>query len=70
MLPQQHIKWLTTHSESVLSSEAVRTERNGVDYLPTKLDPKSSLLFIEKIIGQSLSQCLDSVQPELIQLWA
>lgn len=65
MLPQIHIKWLSTQPESVLSSEAVRIERNGINYLPTKCDPKSSLLFIDKIIGQSLSQRLDLIQPDM-----
>jgi hypothetical protein len=65
MLPQKHVKWLSTQSESVLSSEAVRIERNGINYLPTKSDPKSSLLFIDKIIGQSLSQSLDLIQPDM-----
>lgn len=51
--------------EGILSTEAVRIERNGVKYLPTNSDPKSSLLFIDKIIGQSLSQNLDLAQPAL-----
>src|SRR5215469_18644012 len=65
MLPQKHVKWLSMQPKSVLSSEAVRIERNGVKYLPTNLDPKSTLLFIDKIIGQSLSQGLDLIQPDM-----
>ena len=65
MLPQKHVKWLSSQPESVLSLEAVRHERNGVGYLPTSLDPKSTLLFIDKIIGQSLSQSLDLIQPDM-----
>lgn len=65
MLPQKHVKWLSVQPESVLSLEAVRTERNGVKYLPTSLDPKSTLLFIDKIIGQSLSQGLDLIQEDM-----
>ena len=65
MLPQKHVKWLSTQPDSILSAEAARHERNGVGYLPTNLDPKSSLLFIDKIIGQSLSQSLDLIQPDM-----
>ncbi|KAB5557998.1 cytochrome P450 [Coniochaeta sp. 2T2.1] len=65
MLPQKHVKWLSSQPESVLSLEAVRHERNGVKYLPTSLDPKSTLLFIDKIIGQSLSQSLDLIQSDM-----
>ncbi|PGH19456.1 hypothetical protein AJ80_03957 [Polytolypa hystricis UAMH7299] len=65
MLPQNHIKWLSTQPESVLSSEAVRVERNGINYLPVKSDLKSSVLFIDKIIGKSLSQNLDLIQPDM-----
>jgi hypothetical protein len=65
MLPQQYVKWLSTQPPSILSAEAARTQRNGVKYLPTNLDPKSTLLFIDKIIGQSLSQNLDLIQPDM-----
>ena len=65
MLPQKHVKWLSRQAESILSSEAVRIERNGINYLPIKSDLKSSILFIDKIIGQSLSQSLDLIQPDM-----
>lgn len=65
MLPQKYIKWLSTLPESVLSLEAVRIERNGINYLPIKSDLKASVMFIDKIIGQSLSQSLDLIQPDM-----
>ncbi|KAL2126381.1 hypothetical protein VTI74DRAFT_1020 [Chaetomium olivicolor] len=65
MLPQRYVRWLSTQAPSILSAEAARTQRNGVKYLPTNLDPKSTLLFIDKIIGQSLSKNLDLIQPDM-----
>jgi len=65
MLPPEHIRWLITQPESVLSLEAVRLERNGVRYLPTNLDPKSTLLFIDKVIGKSLNKDLDIILADI-----
>ncbi|WEW56960.1 hypothetical protein PRK78_002419 [Emydomyces testavorans] len=65
MLPQKYVKWLATQSETILSSVAVRIERNGIHYLPTTADPKSSVQFIDKVIGQALSRNLDVVHPDM-----
>lgn len=67
MLPQKDIRWLLNQPESILSTEAVRRQRNGIKYLPTGLDPKTTLLFIDKIIGRSLSQNLDHVIPSIYE---
>ncbi|PGH13919.1 hypothetical protein AJ79_03334 [Helicocarpus griseus UAMH5409] len=68
MLPTQQLaRWLSTQPESVLSSDAVRRERNGIDYLPAKADFRSSVQFMDKIVNQSLSRNLDLIQPEMYE---
>ena len=69
-LPQEHIKWLVTLPESVLSVHKVREEKHALRYLNNKsvnnsADAKVTVKFIDDIIGRCLTKQLYRIQADM-----
>lgn len=62
ILPPEHIKWFSDQTDSTLSSAEIRMERHAVRYLHTGVDFDSTMFFLDRIIGDSLTRKLDMVQ--------
>lgn len=62
MLPPEHIKWFSDQTDSTLSSAEIRMERHAVRYLHTGVDFDSTIFFLDRIIGDSLTRKLDMIQ--------
>ena len=65
MLPHEHIKWLTTQPEAILSVWPVRTERRALGAMMSTVDHKETVAFIDKIVGRFLTPKLDNVQADV-----
>lgn len=65
MLPQEDIKWLTTQPETVLSVWPVRSKRRALGAMITTVEHKSTIAFMDKIVGRFLTRNLDSVQGDV-----
>ncbi|KAI0551697.1 cytochrome P450 [Xylaria curta] len=65
MIPQQHVRWLSRQSETVLNPEVVRLDRQGITFFPLATDSKTVLMAAHKIIAEALNQKLDLVQPQI-----
>lgn len=62
MLPPEHIKWFSDQPDCTLSSAEVRGERHAVRYLHCGVDYDSTMFFLERIIGDSLTRKLGMIQ--------
>lgn len=62
MLPPEHIKWFSTQPDSVLSSAEIRKERHAVRYLHVGVEFESTVSFLDRGIGESLTRKLDMIQ--------
>lgn len=62
MLPPEHIKWFSDQTDSTLSSAEIRRERHAVRYLHCGVDFGSTMFFLDRIIGDSLTRKLDMIQ--------
>jgi hypothetical protein len=65
MLPQEDIKWLTTQPETVLSVWPVRSKRRALGAMITTVEHKSTIAFMDKIVGRFLTRNLGSVQADV-----
>ncbi|KAH8164723.1 hypothetical protein CIB48_g3529 [Xylaria polymorpha] len=65
MIPQQHVRWLSRQSETILNPELVRQDRQGITFFPLSTDSKTILMAAHKIIAEALNQKLDLVQPQI-----
>ena len=65
LLPQEHIKWLTTQPESILSVYKVRDERHAFKYLSNSIDHKLTVKFLDNIVGRCLRKNLQRTQADM-----
>ncbi|KAL9134254.1 MAG: hypothetical protein Q9175_004568 [Cornicularia normoerica] len=65
MLPREYIKWLTTQSDAVLSVWPVRTKRRALGAMMSTVDHKSTIAFMDTIVGRFLTRNLDNVQADV-----
>lgn len=65
MLPREHIKWLTTQPETVLSVWPVRSKRRALGAMITTVEHKSTVAFIDNIVGRFLTRNLGSIQADV-----
>ena len=65
MLPREYIKWLTTQSDAVLSVWPVRTKRRALGAMMSTVDHKSTIAFMDTIVGRFLTHNLDNVQADV-----
>ncbi|KAI0190570.1 cytochrome P450 [Astrocystis sublimbata] len=65
MIPQQHVRWLSRQSETILNPEVVRLDRQGITFFPLSTDSKTILQAAHKVIAEALNQKLDKVQPQI-----
>ena len=62
ILPPDQIKWFFDQTDLTLSSAEVRMERHAVRYLHTGVDFDSTMFFLDRIIGDSLTRKLGMIQ--------
>ncbi|KAH7320701.1 cytochrome P450 [Stachybotrys elegans] len=62
LLPPEHIKWFSSQPDSKMSSRTIREERHAVGYLHVGVEFDSTLFFLERIIRDSLTRNLDTIQ--------
>ncbi|KAL9108427.1 MAG: hypothetical protein Q9227_006761 [Pyrenula ochraceoflavens] len=67
ILPSEHVAWLVKQPESRLSQWKARLERNAISYLAVDVHQKSSMDFIDKMIGHCLTRNLDRIQPDMVE---
>ncbi|KAI4247128.1 MAG: hypothetical protein L6R42_009709 [Xanthoria sp. 1 TBL-2021] len=67
MLPPEHIKWFSNQSDSTLSSTEIRNERHAVRYLHIGVEFDTTVFFLERFIGESLTKNLDKLQEPMIE---
>lgn len=67
MLPPEHIKWFSTQSDSMLSSTEIRKERHAVRYLHIGVEFDTTVFFLERFIGDSLTKNLDKLQRPMVE---
>ncbi|KAF6232554.1 hypothetical protein HO173_009222 [Letharia columbiana] len=65
LLPQDYIKWLTTQSDTVLSVWPVRSKRRALGAMMSTVDHKTTIAFMDKIVGRFLTRNLDKVQADV-----
>lgn len=66
MLPPEQIKWFSTQSDSVLSSTEIRKERHAVRYLHIGVEFDTTVFFLERFIGETLTKNLDKLQEPMV----
>lgn len=67
MIPPEQIKWFSTQSDSVLSSTEIRKERHAVRYLHIGVEFDTTVFFLERFIGETLTKNLDKLQKPLVE---
>ncbi|KAI4221182.1 MAG: hypothetical protein L6R36_007082 [Xanthoria steineri] len=67
MLPPEHIKWFSNQPDSTLSSTEIRKERHAVRYLDIGVEFETSVFFLERFIGESLTKNLDKLQEPMLE---
>ena len=67
MLPPEHIKWFSNQPNSTLSSTEIRKERHAVRYLDIAVDFDTTVFFLERFIGESLTKNLDKLQEPMVE---
>ena len=67
MLPPEHIKWFSNQPDSTLSSAEIRKERHAVRYLDIGVEFETSVFFLERFIGESLTKNLDKLQGPMLE---
>lgn len=65
LLPQEHIKWLTTQPESILSVYKVRDERHAFKYLSNSIEHNVTIKFLDNIVGRCLTKSLHRIQADM-----
>lgn len=65
MLPQQCIKWLATQPDAVLSIWPIRSKRRALGAMMSTVDHKTTIAFLDKIIGRFLTSNLGDVQADV-----
>ena len=65
MLPQNCIKWLATQPDVVLSIWPIRTKRRALGAMMSTVDHKSTIAFLDKIVGRFLTSNLANVQADV-----
>ncbi|KAL8871199.1 MAG: hypothetical protein Q9174_002918 [Haloplaca sp. 1 TL-2023] len=67
MLPPEHIKWFSNQPNATLSSTEIRKERHAVRYLDIGVDFDTTVFFLERFIGESLTKNLDKLQEPMVE---
>ncbi|PYH94739.1 cytochrome P450 [Aspergillus ellipticus CBS 707.79] len=67
MLPPEHVKWALQLPDSQVDSKDIRLERHAVGYLHKGVDFDSTLFFLDRIIGDSLTRKLDMIQQPMCE---
>lgn len=65
MLPREYIKWLTAQPEAVLSIWPIRTKRRALGAMMSTVDHKTTIAFLDKIVGRFLTSNLGNVQVDV-----
>lgn len=65
MLPREYIKWITAQPETVLSIWPIRTKRRALGAMMSTVDHKTTVAFLDKIVGRFLTSNLGNVQADV-----